>query len=128
MKNFIGGLFQTKKLTYQAYRALQEAGFDDENITILLRKNTGIRPLRESVSIKSVAISAMIGGLLGGGLAALLGFLIGQGVIDIPAFVPVSDPFFTLNAFGLFLAQGGVTGAILLIFEKRKSQNSPENA
>jgi hypothetical protein len=113
MKNFIGGLFQTEKLTYEAYRALQEAGFDNEDIMILSRKNTGARPLRESVSIQSVAIRAIIGGLLGGGLAALLGFLIGQGVIHIPAFIPQPDPFFTLNAFGLFLAEGVITGAFL---------------
>jgi len=34
-------------------------------------------------------------------------------VIDIPAFVPLSSPFFTLNAFGLFLSEGIVTGAII---------------
>jgi len=113
MKNFIGGLFQTEKLTYQAYQALQEAGFDDENMMILSWKNTSARPVRESVSIKSVAIRAIIGGLIGGGFAAVLGYLIGERVIRIPGFIPLSDPFFTLNAFGLFLAEGVVTGAIL---------------
>jgi hypothetical protein len=113
MKNFIGGLFQTRKQTYEAYQALQDAGFEDEDIMILSHKRNEFYPFREGVSIKSVGVSAMIGGLIGGGLAALLGYLIGQGVIDIPAFVPVTDPFFTLNAYGLFLAQGAVTGAIL---------------
>ena len=113
MKNFIGGLFQTRKLTYEAYQALQEAGFADEDIMILSRKRTGFYPFREGVSIKSVAISALIGALIGAGIAAFLGYLIGQGVIDIPGFIPVSDPSFTLNAVGLLLAQGAVTGAIL---------------
>lgn len=113
MKNFIGGLFQTRKLTYEAYQALREAGFDDEDIMILSRKRSGFYPFREGVSIKSVAISAIIGALIGTGIAAILGYLIGQGVIRIPAFIPSRDPFFTLNAFGLFLAQGAVTGAIL---------------
>ena len=77
------------------------------------RKQTDVRPVRESISIKSVAVSALVGALIGGAVAAFLGFLIGQGVIDVPAFVPLSGPFFTLNAFGLFLAEGVVTGAIL---------------
>jgi hypothetical protein len=113
MKKMIGGLFQTEKQADQAYQALQEVGFDNENIKILSRKQAGTPPIRESVSIKSVAIRALIGGLIGGAIAAFLGFLIGQGVIHIPAFVPLSGPFFTLNAFGLFLSEGVVTGAIL---------------
>ena len=113
MKNFIGGLFNSKELAEQAYLALREAEFNDESMKILTRKRDGVRPVRESISVKSVAISALIGALIGIGVAAFLGFLIGQGVIDIPAFIPLSDPFFTLNAFGLFLAQGAVTGAIL---------------
>jgi hypothetical protein len=113
MENFIGGLFQTRERAYQAYQGLQAAGFDDEDLMILSRKRSGFYAFREGVSIKSVAISALIGAVIGTGIAALLGFLIGQGVIDIPAFIPLSDPFFALNAFGLFLAQGAVTGAIL---------------
>jgi hypothetical protein len=113
MKNYIGGLFQTRKQVYEAYQALQEAGFNDDEIMILSRKRNGFYAFREGVSIKSVAISAVIGAVIGTGIAAILGYLIGQGVIRIPGFVPVSDPFFTLNAFGLLLAQGAVTGAIL---------------
>ena len=70
MKNFVGGLFQTEKLTYEAYHALQEAGFDHEDIKILSRKRSGASKTRESISIKSVAVSAVFGGLIGGGLAA----------------------------------------------------------
>jgi hypothetical protein len=113
MKNYIGGLFQTKQHAYEAYRSLEEAGFDNEDIMILSRKRSGVAAFREGVSIKSVAISALIGGVIGIGIAAILGYLIGQGVIEIPAFFPLRDPFFTLNAYGLFLAQGAVTGAIL---------------
>ena len=113
MKNYIAGLFQTRKEADEAYLSLQEAGFDNQDIKILSRKETGTRPVRESVSIKSVAIGALIGALIGGGIAAILGFLISQGVLDIPAFFPLPEPFFALNTFGLFLAQGAVTGAIL---------------
>jgi hypothetical protein len=113
MKKTIGGLFQTKELAVQASHALQAAGFDHANIKILSRKQAGTQPVRESISIKSVAVRALIGGLVGGAVAAVLGFLIGQGVIDIPAFVPLSGPLFTLNAFGLFLFEGIVTGAII---------------
>jgi hypothetical protein len=113
MKNFIGGLFQTKKQTYEAYQALQDAGFADEDIMILSRKRSGFYPFREGVSIKSVAINALIGAVIGTGIAAILGYLIGQGMIRVPAFIPLRDPFFAVNAFGLFLAQGAVTGAIL---------------
>ncbi len=113
MKTFIGGLFQTEEQAYQAYHSLQGAGFEDNNLKMMSRQQTGVRPVRESISVKSVAVSALIGALIGGAVAAFLGFLIGQGVIDVPAFIPLSGPFFTLNAFGLFLAEGVVTGAIL---------------
>lgn len=113
MKNYIGGLFQTRKQTYEALHTLQAAGLADDGIKILSRKRSGFYPFREGVSIRSVAIMALIGGVIGAGIAAFLGFLIGQEVINIPAFMPISDPFFALNAFGLFLAQGAVTGAIL---------------
>jgi len=85
----------------------------NESMKILTRKRDGVHPIRESVSVSSVAITALIGALIGIGFAAFLGLLISRGVIKIPAFIPVTDPFFTLNAFGLFLAQGAVTGAIL---------------
>jgi len=113
MKTFIGGLFQTEEQAYQAYQALQRAGFGADNLKALSRKQTGVRPVRESISIKSVAISALVGALIGGAVAAFLGYLVGQGVIDVPAFIPLPGPFFTLNAFGLFLSEGIVTGAIL---------------
>ena len=113
MKNFIGGLFQTRKMAYEARQALHDAGFDDENVKILLLKRRRISSYREGITIQSVAFSALIGAIIGIVITAVLGLLIGQGLIDIPAFMPVSDPFFTLNAVGLFLAQGAVTGAIL---------------
>lgn len=113
MKNYIGGLFQTRKHAFEAYQALQEAGFHNEDITILSRRRSGGAGFREGISIKSVAISALIGAVIGTGIAALLGYLIGQRVINVPAFFPLRDPFFTLNAYGLLLAQGAVTGAIL---------------
>jgi hypothetical protein len=113
MKNYIGGLFQTRQQTYDAYRALQKAGFDGEDVKILTRQRRGFYSFQEGVTIKSVAIGALAGAAIGTALAAFLGYLISQGVIDVPAFIPVPDPFFALNAIGLFLAQGAVTGAIL---------------
>jgi hypothetical protein len=126
MKNFIGGLFQTEEETYKAYQTLQEAGFAGQDMKILSLKRSRVHSFREGVSIKSVAIFALIGAVIGTGIAAILGFLIGQGIINVPAFMPISDPFFTFNAFGLFLAQGAVTGAILgVITRLSKAREKP---
>jgi hypothetical protein len=124
MKNIIGGLFKSKKSTNRAYWAMQNAGIEEENILILERKR---RKIRESGSIRLVAIYALIGTLIGIGVAAILGVLIGQEIIEIPGFTPdfMSLPFFVLEAYVLFLAQGAVTGAILgvafrLAFARKK--------
>lgn len=113
MKNYIGGLFQTSEKVDTAYQTLRRAGFEDEDMQILSRKETGTRTARESVSIRFVAIGALIGAVIGTAIAAILGFLISEGILDVPAFMPLPGSFFTLNAFGLLLAQGAVTGAIL---------------
>lgn len=112
MKNFIGGLFKSKKTTNRAYWALQSAGIDEENIMILERKR---RKIRESGPIRDVAIAALIGAVIGAGIASILGYMIGQGTIVVPAFRPdfTSLPSFVIEAYILFLAQGAVTGAIL---------------
>jgi hypothetical protein len=127
MKNFIGGLFKSKKFMKQAYWDLLEAGFDDEHILILASRRKKLRRGNKSGSIKSVAISALTGMLIGTGIAALLGYLIGQEIIVVPGFMPdfMPVPFFVFEAYFLFLAQGAVTGAILgvafrLIFAREK--------
>jgi len=126
MKNFIGGLFKSKELMKQAYLDLQEAGIDDESILILESRSDNIRKKR-SGSIRPVAVSALIGALIGVAIAAILGFLIGQEIIVIPGFMPefMPVPFFVFEAYFLFLAQGAVTGAILgaafrLVFARKK--------
>lgn len=98
----------------RAYQALQEAGFDDKNIMILASKNKKFRK-RESGKIKTVAMTAGIGALIGTGIAAILGYLIGQEIIVVPGFMPdfMSLPFFVVEAYILLLAQGAITGAIL---------------
>ena len=113
MKNYIGGLFQTSEKADEAYQTLRRAGFDSEEMNMLSQKENRARTAKKSVSIKSVAIGALIGAVIGTAIAAVLGFLISEGIIDVPAFMPLPGPFFTLNAFGLLLAQGAVTGAIL---------------
>lgn len=127
MEKIIGGLFKTKELTVRAYQALQEAGFEAENITILEPKLDGIHRDRKRGTSKSVGRSAFTGALIFTGIAAILGLLIGQGIIDVPAFMPdFKTPTFSVVAFSLFLAQGAVTGAIIgVVFRLAAAREKP---
>jgi len=114
MKNFIGGLFKSQKKIRHAYQVLQKAGFQEENIMLLVSKDKKSNK-RRSGTIRSVATIAAIGALIGTGIAAILGYMIGQEIIVVPGFMPnfVPLPPFVIEAYILFLAQGAVTGVIL---------------
>ena len=122
MKNFIGGLFKNKENAEKARNALHVKGLDDGSINMLQcthEKEAVI--LEKTPSIKSIGEGALTGAMILGGLGALLGLLVGLGIIRFPGLEPSASqvlPFqisgqfiFTATLAGMLL--GGVTGAIL---------------
>lgn len=115
MKNSIGGLFKKRKQAEQAFKALQEAGFKSEEITILVHKKKVPLNYEHRVSAREIGISAAIGAVVGGVITAIIGLLIGLGKLQIPGLSPdfTRGPDLEMMAFALFVVQGGITGAIL---------------
>lgn len=120
MKNFIAGLFKDPQGAVMARNALQENGFEDESIN-LLERTENIAVVVKNPPIQSIAIAAVIGAVVVGAIGALLGFLVGLGVFQLPAFEPsggATMPFeFTSQSFATSvltgLMFGGLTGIIL---------------
>jgi hypothetical protein len=117
MKTSIGGLFKKRKQAEHAYKALQEAGFTGEEITIWVHKKKVPLNYEHRVSAREIGISAAIGVVVGGIIAAFMGLLIARGEIVIPGLRPDfgKGPYLEIIAFTLFLVQGGITGAILAV-------------
>ena len=117
MKNFIGGLFKKRKQADQAYKALQEAGFQSEEISMWVHKKKVPLNYEHRVSAQELGIAAGIGALVVGIIAGFMGLLIARGVIVIPGLNPdfPGGPYLEVIAFTLFLAQGAITGAILAV-------------
>jgi hypothetical protein len=122
MKNFIGGLFKSKRDAEMARKALHEKGLDDGSINMLQcthEKEAVI--LEKTPSIKSIGKSALTGAMIIGGVGAVLGLLVGSGVIRLPSLEPSASqalPFqitwqFILAATLAGTLLGGLTGAIL---------------
>src|SRR6266511_3553802 len=121
MKNFIGGLFKDRKVAELARQALLENGIDDSSINVLecTHENEAV-VLREHPSIQSIGIGALIGAFIVGGIGALLGLLVGFGVIHIPSLESAgpTEPFtitleFILTSLATGLIFGVMTGVIL---------------
>jgi hypothetical protein len=77
--------------------------------------------LREQPSIQSIGIGALIGAVLIGALGALLGLLVGVGILHIPGLEPLGGATVPFEITWEFIASslmtgiifGGVTGIIL---------------
>ena len=122
MKKFIGGLFKNREEAEEARNALQESGMDQTSIHLLQcthEKEAVV--LEENPSIKSIGKGALTGALLLGGIGAILGLLVGIGVIHIPGLGPEGAqalPFqitwqYILTSVMTGLLFGVWTGAIL---------------
>ena len=120
MKNFIAGLFKDPQGALLARNALQKNGFEDESIN-LLERTENIAVIVKNPPIQSIAVAAILGAMVVGAIGALLGFLVGTGVLHIPTFEPsggetipfeLTSQFFATSVLtGLLF--GGVTGIIL---------------
>lgn len=122
MKNFIGGLFRNREDAEMARKALHENGFEEGSIHMLeCTHEKEAVVLKEKPTIQSIAIAALIGAVLLGGVGAVLGLLVGLGVIQLPVLDPSGGPTppfeitreYTLISLATGLIFGVVTGAIL---------------
>lgn len=115
MKNSIGGLFKQKTQAEQASKALQEAGFSGEEITMWVHKKSV--PLNEEhrVSPLEIGLSALLGAVIGGIIATIIGFLIGFGEVIVPGVRPdfSRGPFLEMLGLFQFVVSGALAGAIL---------------
>lgn len=120
MKNFIAGLFKDPQGAVLARNALQENGFEDDSIN-LLERTENIAVVVKNPPIQSIAIAAVIGAMAVGAIGALLGLLVGMGVIQLPALEPSGGATIPFERTSQFFATsvltglmfGGVTGIIL---------------
>ncbi|MDQ2693481.1 MAG: DUF3341 domain-containing protein [Chloroflexota bacterium] len=118
MTNHIGGLFQTQENANLAYEALQQAGFGADEIQMLIHRPRPSVARSMDVPIQSIAKTAFIGALIGGGIGAFLGWLVGAGTISLPYLEPGSaprEPLFIFMSVIWGLIAGGLTGAILSV-------------
>ncbi|HEY3475596.1 MAG TPA: quinol:electron acceptor oxidoreductase subunit ActD [Anaerolineales bacterium] len=110
MKNLIGGLFETQESANQAYEALQNSGFADEQIHMFIHKPRNKTARSVEIQVQDVAKNAFIGGLIVAALGGLIGFLAGAGIL------PGTIPHEPLIVFAYTLGGaivGGLIGAIL---------------
>ncbi len=122
MKNFIGGLFKNREDADMARKALRENGFDGSALNLLeCTHDRDAVVLRENPRIQSIAVAALLGALVLGGIGGALGLLVGLGIITLPGLEPQGGatlPFeitwqYTIASAITGLIFGGITGAIL---------------
>jgi hypothetical protein len=141
MKNFIGGLFKNRENAERARKALRAKGLDDGAINMLQCTHEREGVMVNNPSAKSIAMGALTGALILGGVGGVIGLLVGFNVIHIPSLGPASAqalPFqitwqYILTSVVTGLIFGGVTGAILgtatrlAMAPYRKVDTSPAN-
>ena len=82
--NILAGLYKTEDQTIKAYQALLSAGFNEKDLSVLVRKSVEPEEFPKRASAKDVAISASAGALIFGILGLLLVLMVGLGVIELP--------------------------------------------
>jgi hypothetical protein len=115
----VAGLFRNYRDAEQAVLALQEAGFDPENISLLARNNAIEENLPGETTVGDVAEGAGVGAATGGFAGGLLGVLAGLGAIVIPGIGPAVAAGSLAATLGLLTggaslgaAVGGILGAM----------------
>lgn len=122
MKHFIGGIFRNREEAEETRMALRETGLDETSMHMLeCTHEKEIVVLEQNPSITSIGKGALTGALILGGIGAILGLLVGFGVIHIPSLGPEGEqalPFqitwqYILISVFTGLLFGVVTGAIV---------------
>ena len=116
METVIGGLFKREDQADAASRALRREGFGEREVSLLARKPHNAPVHLGRIQAPAVGRSAVVGAVMLAMAGALLGLLLGIGVIPLPGVDAATYrvvPAFVLSAVAAGAVAGGVTGAIL---------------
>jgi hypothetical protein len=109
------GIFTDRSSVDRAVEALKEAGFSNNDVSVLFPENKGTKDFAHEKSTKApegATTGAGTGALLGGGL----GWLAGIGALAIPGlgpFIAAGPIMAALAGAGVGGAVGGLTGALI---------------
>jgi hypothetical protein len=127
------GIYPHRASFEYAHHALEEAGFRDTDISVLLQENPGTKDLATEKTTKApegAATGAGSGAILGGALA----WLAATGVLGVPglgSFVIAGPVVATLAGIGIGGTLGGLAGALLGLgipeYEAKRYQGRIEN-
>lgn len=127
------GIYPHRASFEYAHRALEEAGFRDTDISVLLQENPGTKDLATEKTTKApegAATGAGSGAIIGGALA----WLAATGVLGVPGLGPfiIAGPVIaTLAGIGIGGTLGGLAGALLGLgipeYEAKRYQGRIEN-
>lgn len=139
MKNYIAGLFDDLHEAELARKALVESGIEDTSIKVLEHTPEARKAAKQrEPSIQSIGLGALMGALLLGAIGAILGLLVGTGVLHIPSLEPEGGATLPFQITWQFIASsiftglifGAVTGIILgaagRMFLWRYKQHDPK--
>lgn len=115
MKKAVFCITQTNDQVERIVSDLKAAGFSNNDISVLLPDKTGDRDAGHEKHTKSPEGTA-IGGTLGIGTGAVLGWLAGIGTLAIPGlgpFIAAGPIMAALSGAALGAAAGGLTGALV---------------
>jgi uncharacterized protein (TIGR02271 family) len=109
------GLFQERQQAELAIQQLQDAGFTNDQIGVLMQDREGQKDLADSTGTK-VSESAASGAIGGGVAGGIVGLLAGIGALAIPGVGPIiagGALASTLAGAGIGAAAGGLLGALV---------------
>jgi hypothetical protein len=108
------GIFRSREAVEEAVAGLEQAGFRNTDISVLLPENEGTKDLAHEKHTKAPE-GAAAGTVTGGAIGGILGALIGIGTIAIPGLGPLvaAGPIIAaLTGVGSGTVVGGIIGAL----------------
>jgi len=109
------GIYQNRAAAEHAVDRLLEAGFRNEDISVLMQDNTGTKDFAHQKETKAPE-GATTGAVAGGAIGGTLGLLAGIGALAIPGlgpFIAAGPIMGTLAGLGSGGFVGGVIGALV---------------
>ena len=117
MKSFIGGLFKDRKSAELARQALLENGIEGSAINMLeCTHEKEAVVVKEQPTIQAIGRGALVGAIALGALGALIGALVGLGVIHLPSLEPSGGQTLPFELTTQFLMASIATGLVFGIW------------